>query len=98
VLENKEKKIAENKRKNQLISKYGKEIGTLIIENKIKIGMTKQMAKLSWGEPDQIHKDVFATHEHEQWVYGNGNYLYRYIRLSRTIKKIELLSLNDKKQ
>lgn len=34
------------------------------------------MAKDAWGEPNEIHRTIFATHSHEQWVYNNGNYLY----------------------
>ncbi len=47
----------------------------LISDGYIKRGMTKQQARLSWGDPDEIHRTVFSGGIHEQWVYGN-NYLY----------------------
>ena len=43
-----------------------------------KIGMTKKQVieKTSWGEPDKINRTVTKAGEEEQWVYGDGNYLY----------------------
>ncbi len=59
-----------------LINKYGLKMANLISAGYIKIGMTKEMAKYSWGEPNKINRTVFATHSHEQWVYPDGHYLY----------------------
>lgn len=41
----------------------------------VKIGMTKQEARLSWGEPSDINKTSGSWGTHEQWVYS-GSYLY----------------------
>ncbi len=42
-----------------------------ILECKVIIGMTAEMVKLSWGEPNKINRASYG----EQWVYGE-QYLY----------------------
>lgn len=43
----------------------------------VRIGMTQEeVLKSNWGKPNHINKTTTANGEHEQWVYGNGNYLY----------------------
>ena len=69
-------RLAKNKRKANLIRKYGTAIANLIIQGKVRIGMTKQMCLESWGEPDDINTTIGSYGTHEQWVYGNGYYLY----------------------
>ena len=64
------------KRKASLIQKYGHTNGTLISEGKVRIGMTKEMCRESWGEPEDINKTTSSYGTHEQWVYGYGSYLY----------------------
>lgn len=64
------------KRKNEIIIKYGKSISDLILSGKVRIGFTKQMCIESWGMPEDINKTTGNYGTHEQWVYGNGNYLY----------------------
>ena len=68
--------LAKNKRKANLIRKYGTAIANLIIQGKVRIGMTKQMCLESWGKPDDINTTTGSYGTHEQWVYGNENYLY----------------------
>ena len=55
--------------------KYGNKYGPLVEQNKIKIGMTKEMVEDSWGKPDDINRTVGSWGVHEQWVYGS-TYLY----------------------
>ena len=73
------KKIASEKQQrselNRLTKQYGKVNANLITENKIKIGMTKQMVIESWGKPEHISRTVTSSVVHEQWVYGN-TYIY----------------------
>jgi hypothetical protein len=75
----KQKKIAVEKQQkenlNRLVKKYGKYNAKLILQNKIKIGMTKEMVIESWGKPEHISRTVTASVVHEQWVYGDS-YLY----------------------
>jgi hypothetical protein len=63
-------------KRDLMIKKYGLKLGVFISKGYIKVGMTKSMAKDAWGEPQEIHRTIFATHSHEQWVYRGGNYLY----------------------
>ena len=51
-------------------------IWTLIQNGKVKIGMTKQECKLSWGEPKNINTTSGNFGVHEQWVYSIDSYLY----------------------
>jgi hypothetical protein len=73
--EEKAKKAAETKSKNDLIKKYGQTKGKLVYEKKIALGMTKEMVIDSWGEPKDINRTVGSWGIHEQWVYGSA-YLY----------------------
>ena len=71
---------AENFRK-----KFGNENWKIILDGKVKIGMTKEMCELSWGEPKAINETISAGSKSEQWVYGK-NYLYFENGLLKTIQ------------
>lgn len=66
---------AKNKRKADLTRKYGASIANLILQGKIRIGMTKNMCRDSWGEPNDINKTITTYGTSEQWVYG-FSYVY----------------------
>ena len=70
-----QKKIKQEKYRQSLISKYGKETGQKLFEGYYWIGMTKEMAKISLGEPNRINKSVGSWGVNEQWVYYSI-YLY----------------------
>lgn len=55
--------------------KFGKEAWLDILSGKVKIGMTKDACKISWGEPKDINRTVVSNKISEQWVY-DSNYLY----------------------
>jgi hypothetical protein len=57
------------------IKKLGQENFDLILQGIVKIGFTKEMCRLSWGEPKKINETVTAGKKTEQWVYYD-NYLY----------------------
>ena len=44
----------------------------------VKIGMTSKQVinDTKWGKPDEINRTTTQYQVSEQWVYGNGNYLY----------------------
>lgn len=65
--------LAIENRKKGLIKKYGQTNGTKIFNQKIWIGMTKDMLFESWGQPDNINRSVGAWGVHEQMIYGNTN-------------------------
>lgn len=60
----------------EMIKKYGKQNGNLIIQGKVKIGFTKEMCREAWGSPEDINTSSGPWGTHEQWVYGLGSYLY----------------------
>ncbi len=66
--------------------KFGKEDFETILKRKVRIGMTKEMCKLSWGEPKSINQTITSGRKSEQWVYSD-NYLYFKNGLLTTIQK-----------
>lgn len=56
-------------------TKFGLTTWQTILQGKVKIGMTKEMCKLSWGEPKSINETITSGKKSEQWVYSD-NYLY----------------------
>lgn len=69
-----EKAAAE--RRQRLVSAYGEEKAGLILRGEIAIGFTKTMCREAWGDPKYVNTTETASVVHEQWVYGNGRYLY----------------------
>ena len=48
-----------------------------VLNGKIMLGMTTDMVRASWGEPNDINQTVTADYVREQWVYGDfGPYVY----------------------
>ena len=54
---------------------FGSDNFNLILQRKVKIGFTKEMCRLSWGEPKSINETITSSVKSEQWVYDE-NYLY----------------------
>lgn len=48
----------------------------LIRQSRIRIGMSKDACRLSWGEPDDINTSRGRWGVHEQWVYSRNRYVY----------------------
>lgn len=69
------RKVSIEKRKNELIKKYGATIGLKIFEERIWIGMTKEMLLESWGRPNDINRTVGNWGVHEQCIYTSA-YVY----------------------
>lgn len=66
-----ERKEAEEKARKEAEEKARKK------SQGVHIGMTKQEVLDSmWGKPNYINTTTTQYGVHEQWVYGNGNYLY----------------------
>lgn len=71
------KKQEDKKRETNLLRKYGKHYGQLIICGYVEIGMTEGMVLESWGYPSEgINKTVGSFGVHEQWCYINNKFLY----------------------
>ncbi len=63
-------------RRTRLYNTYGEDIANIILQQKVRIGMTSAMCIESWGRPSDINKTIGAWGVHEQWVYGLSSYLY----------------------
>lgn len=67
----------EKNREKYLYTKYSKEIANRILQNKIWLGMTYDMALESIGQPSTKNRSVGEWGIHEQWVYSHSNlFLY----------------------
>lgn len=71
-----EEQNALKERLQALTRKYGSANAKLIMDGKVKLGFTKAMCEEAWGKPSDINKSSGSWGTSEQWVYGNGNYLY----------------------
>lgn len=65
--------------------KFGEATWNTILAGKVKIGMTKEMCRLSWGSPKRINETITASKVSEQWVYSD-NYLYFDNNILKTIQ------------
>jgi len=60
--------------KIELEKKYGLEIATLIVTNNVKIGLNKEICKLSWGKPLSKNETINSNGNYEIWYYwGNSS-------------------------
>lgn len=57
--------------------KYGKEIAWRIVNKRIWKGMSDEMVKDGWGNPDRIDKNVEAWGVFTQWIYGDIIFFFR---------------------
>ena len=70
------RKLENEKRRNDIINKYGNLNGEAILNHKVKIGWTKSMCVASWGKPYDINRTTNAYGTQEQYVYSLKKYLY----------------------
>ena len=68
---NQTKFIFDKKDADDYKKKYGDELWLVILKGEVKVGMTKEMAMLSWGKPKKVNVASYG----DQWVYGS-KYLY----------------------
>lgn len=79
-------KIAFEKRKKECIEKFGNANGELIALGKLKIGMSKEMCKKSWGIPIWSNKTTNENGTIERWYYG---FDYSLFFVGNELKQIE---------
>ena len=53
------------------LTRFGEGNWDTILDEKVKVGFTEEMTRVSWGEPDRINRASYR----DQWVYGK-QYLY----------------------
>lgn len=70
------KYLKRSKRLSYLIGKYSQPYADRIFQHKVWVGMSKDEAIESWGKPKDINTTITENMEREQWVYGEGQYLY----------------------
>lgn len=58
-----------------IIAKYGETYGSLILQGRVVIGMTKDQCIEALGHPTRINRTTTALRVSEQWVYSS-RYLY----------------------
>ncbi|MCH2450559.1 MAG: DUF2845 domain-containing protein [Gracilimonas sp.] len=79
IIEEKEKT---SQRRSQFVNnnpQLNEEDKDRILNGYISIGMTKDMVRASWGEPDDINRTLRENYTREQWIYGsstNRKYIY----------------------
>lgn len=73
----KQRELTEQKsgRLQRLTEKFGSDNAYKIINKKIWLGMTDDMARESIGHPDKVNRSTYSSGTHEQWVYET-KYLY----------------------
>ena len=59
------------------VLKYGKAVGEKVSFKQIWSGMTDEMVRDSWGEPDKIDKNVKPWGVFTQWYYGEVTFFFR---------------------
>jgi hypothetical protein len=59
------------------VLKYGREIGQHVAYKQIWKGMTDEMVRDGWGEPDRIDKNVEAWGVFTQWTYGEVIFFFK---------------------
>ena len=59
------------------VLKYGEDIGQRIAYKQIWKGMTDEMVRDGWGEPDKIDRNVEKWGVFEQWNYGNITFFFK---------------------
>ena len=59
------------------VLKYGKEVGEKVSYKQIWTGMTDDMVRDSWGEPDKINKNVKPWGVFTQWYYGEVTFFFK---------------------
>ena len=59
------------------ILRYGEEDGGKVAMGQIWSGMTEEMIKDSWGEPDSITVNEQRWGKYSQWYYGEITYFFK---------------------
>lgn len=68
--EEREKLAKDEKRKQELIIKYGQKYAQDIFDGKASVGMSKEMCKAALGSPDEVTKSSNSIGSMEIWVYS----------------------------
>lgn len=61
------------------------ELDYAIASREIRVGMTEDMVRESWGNPNKINTTVFGGGKSEQWVYYRGKVKSEYVYLQNGV-------------
>ena len=67
-----------DERKRDMIVKYGTEMGVLVGEKKVTIGMTQEMCRDAWGRPMNTYRTTTKYGQSEVWCYNYKTRVYFY--------------------
>ena len=76
-----EQQVVKEQQSQVYIKKYGEENGRKVILGKVWTGMTEDMMKDSWGEPDSITVNNQKWGKYTQWYYGDITYFFKNSKL-----------------
>lgn len=62
--------------RNECIKKFGANMGAMVSQGNVALGMTKDMCLYAWGNPIDVNTLQTTGKTTEQWVYNWGTYLY----------------------
>jgi hypothetical protein len=71
-----QRQVKEEQRKQEILKKYGNYFGKLINNEKVAIGMTKEMCALSWGKPFRMDEITTESGKYELWQYDYKTFIY----------------------
>jgi len=76
-LEQERLRQAEERRRREITAKpWPDDIKQAVVARKVKIGMTAEQARMSWGTPERINETLTRSGTQVQWIYGSNQYLY----------------------
>jgi hypothetical protein len=76
-LEQERLRQTEERRRREITAKpWPEDIKQAVVARKVKIGMTDEQVRMSWGRPERINETFTRSGTHEQWIYGSNQYLY----------------------
>ena len=71
-----DKRNKEEERRQRIILKYGEEMGALICDKKVAVGMTQEMCCDAWGRPMDSYRTTTKYGQSEVWCYNYKTRIY----------------------
>ncbi len=81
----KRKEREKKKRERDIIDRFGEKFGRLILDDKIELGMTREMMVEAWGEPGESKERVYKTSTKERCYF-----FPRITRQNTTVYKVQV--------
>ncbi|MCF8266381.1 MAG: hypothetical protein K9I99_17935, partial [Melioribacteraceae bacterium] len=81
-----------------LVLKYGQEYGMRVSMGRVWKGMSENMMRDSWGEPDKIDKNKEKWGVFSQWYYGEIVYFFKDGKLTEWEQGFDEAALEKERQ